>query len=598
MERFFDELIPRQLTRDHVVGAVVVVVKNGAVFFQKGYGYADLAQQAPIDPDVTLFRIGSITKTFTWTAVMQLVEQGKLDLDADVNTYLDFTIPATFPQPITLRHLMAHAAGFEDRNFDTLAGTGGGPLGDWLKTHLPARVWPPGEVSAYSNYGAALAGYIVERVAGLSYEDYIARNLLQPLGMVRTTVLQPPPAALAQDMALDYVFAGGQFIAQPFEHLRAAPAGALSATAADMAAWMIAHLGEGQYGGSHILQAATAEQMRGLLFTHDPRLPGGWRYGFMDYSQNGENIYGHGGWLSAGLRSDMELFPEHELGLFIAYNGDTSGRAVGETPRAFINRYFPTAAAPVPAVAPFQGDTPQVAGAYHVARNAYTTIEKLVWLLDETPWRLRVTPDGKVAVRFGAETATYVQVEPLLFRQTDNDNLPQAISFRPDARGQIRYLFLGGRFARVRFAWYEEPNLHLALLGLGGVLALSTLLAAAVSALRRRRPSAAPITRAAQVVRTLLRAAALPAVLSLLFMVLAFSRRSAFTYGEVGFVAAGLFCSTVIVILTPVVLVGAVLAWRGRFWGLAERMHYTLTAAGLIGLSFFFIVWNLVGWRV
>ena len=115
LEAFLDELLAKDMEEYHIAGAAVSVVKDGKLFFAKGYGYADLEKGIPVDPEQTIFRIGSIGKMFTWTAVMQLVEQGKLDLDADVNTYLDFRIPDTYPQPITLKHLMTHTSGFEDR---------------------------------------------------------------------------------------------------------------------------------------------------------------------------------------------------------------------------------------------------------------------------------------------------------------------------------------------------------------------------------------------------------------------------------------------------------------------------------------------------
>ena len=198
-QAFFDQRIPAYLEQYHIAGATVAAVQDGEVVFTRGYGTADVASGAPVEPGATLFRIGSLTKLFTWTAVMQLVEAGKLDLHADVNSYLDFTLPATYPQPITMWHLMTHTAGFENRNLGYGAASAADlqPLGQWLPAHIPARVRPPGAAAAYSNYGAALAGYIVERVSGQPYEQYIRQHILQPLGMQHTTVEMIPPAGLA-----------------------------------------------------------------------------------------------------------------------------------------------------------------------------------------------------------------------------------------------------------------------------------------------------------------------------------------------------------------------------------------------------------------
>ncbi len=115
LEAFLDGVLAAEMRSHSIASATVSVVKDGELFFAKGYGYADRESRRPVDPERTLFRPGSISKLFTWTAVMQLVEQGKIDLDADVNEYLtDFRIPDTFPEPITMEHLMTHTPGFED----------------------------------------------------------------------------------------------------------------------------------------------------------------------------------------------------------------------------------------------------------------------------------------------------------------------------------------------------------------------------------------------------------------------------------------------------------------------------------------------------
>ena len=183
LSAFLDGVIATSMESNHVPGAVVVVVKDGEVFFAKGYGYADLENKTPVDPATTLFRPGSVSKLFTWTAVMQLVEAGKLDLDSDVNIYLDFEIPATYAKPITLRLIMTHMAGFEDKGdgLFKLDEEEVSSLETYIKTNLPARVFSPGQYGAYSNYATALSGYIVERVSGMPFESYISKNILEPL---------------------------------------------------------------------------------------------------------------------------------------------------------------------------------------------------------------------------------------------------------------------------------------------------------------------------------------------------------------------------------------------------------------------------------
>ena len=200
LESFLDGVFKVGMEEHHVTGAVVTVVKDGQVLFAKGYGYQDVDKKSPVDPRTTLFRIGSTTKLLTWTAVMQLVEQGKLDLDADINRYLKgMQIPAAYGKPITLRHILTHTAGFEEGFLGYLITNDPKdqlPISEALKKHMAARVRPPGEMSAYSNYGAALAGLIVEQVSGVPYNDYISQHIFEPLDMQFATVQEPAPARL------------------------------------------------------------------------------------------------------------------------------------------------------------------------------------------------------------------------------------------------------------------------------------------------------------------------------------------------------------------------------------------------------------------
>jgi len=206
LEPFLDGLMPAQIERENIAGAVVSVVKDGKLLFAKGYGYADMEKHRPVTADARLFRPGSISKLFTWTAVMQLVERGKLDLDKDVNTYIDFTIPPDFGKPITLRNIMTHTSGLEETVRDLFVADAQHltPIDQYLKQHLPQRIFPPFVVPAYSNYATSLAGYIVQRVSGKPFEQYIADNIFAPLEMKHTTFVQPLPFELGPLMSSGY----------------------------------------------------------------------------------------------------------------------------------------------------------------------------------------------------------------------------------------------------------------------------------------------------------------------------------------------------------------------------------------------------------
>ena len=344
---YFDGLLPDAIDRADIAGAVIAIVKDGQTLFERGYGVSDVKTRRPVDPETTLFRPGSISKTFMWTAVMQQVEAGKIDLDADINQYLDFKIPPYDGKPITMRELMTHSPGFSDAAKDLIFTD---PrrlksLGATLKGSTPPRIFPPGTTPAYSNYGAALAGYIVERVSGEPFTDYIANHILTPLGMSHSTFVQPLPAGWSANMSKGYSVASRP--PRPFEIVGPSPAGAMSTTGSDMARFMIAHLQDGEYQGQRILAAKTAEVMHSPQFKPVPSLPG-MAFGFYQEPGNGRRVIGHAG-DTGQFHSDMHLYLDDHVGLFISFN---SAGALGAAHnirtmvfKGFTNRYFPAAPA-------------------------------------------------------------------------------------------------------------------------------------------------------------------------------------------------------------------------------------------------------------
>ena len=348
VDAWLDGYMPYALAQGDIAGAVVVIVKDGQVLTQRGYGYADLAARQRVDPATTLFRPGSISKLFTWTAVMQLVEQGKIDLDVDVTRYLDFTIPPFDGKPITMRNIMTHTAGFEPALKHLIIFEGPGvtvpSLGEALKQRLPKRVFAPGTTGAYSNYAVGLAGYIVERVSGMPFEEYIERKVFAPLGMTHATFRQPLPALLAPFMSKGYAKASAD--PEPYEFVTLAPAGSVAVSAADMAKFMIAHLDQ----GAGLMQPATSQLM------HDPAhvaVPGVDRMalGFYEQRVNGLGAIAHGG-DAINFHSDLWLLPAHHVGLFMSMNSAGTGRATQEIRLAlfqqFGERYFQEASAAPP----------------------------------------------------------------------------------------------------------------------------------------------------------------------------------------------------------------------------------------------------------
>jgi CubicO group peptidase (beta-lactamase class C family) len=379
---FFDGMVPIQIERDDIAGAVVAVVKDGQVIFAKGYGYMDPKEKKPVTPDGTLFRVGSISKLFTWTAVMQLVQDGKIDLDGDVNQYLDFHINEPLGK-ITVRDLMTHTPGFEEAIKDLISSNAAnlGSLGDYLKAHQPTQIFPPGTTGAYSNYGAGLAGYIVQRVSGQPFDEYIEQHIFQPLGMTHASFRQPLPANLDPMMSQGFIAASGG--PKSFELVNPPPAGALAISAMDITHFMIAHLQDGTYNGARILRPDTVKEMHSRQYGPAPQV-NGMCLGFYEDSRNGHRVIAHGG-DTIYFHSDLHLILDADVGLFVSFN--SAGRGEGE-PRGplykkFMDRYFPYTPPTAPSVATAASDAEAASGTYIASRRPQTNILYIVAILGE-----------------------------------------------------------------------------------------------------------------------------------------------------------------------------------------------------------------------
>ncbi|WP_130620083.1 serine hydrolase domain-containing protein [Dyella amyloliquefaciens] len=489
---FFDGMLPFALRRSDIAGGVVVVVKDGQVLFAKGYGYADLATRAPVSPDSTLFRPGSTSKLFTWTAVMQLVEKGSLRLDRDINDYLDFKIPPRDGRPITLQDLLTHTAGFEDSARDLLpASVDDVNLERYLKDHVPARIFPAGDRVAYSNYGCGLAGYIVQRVSGERFDDYIAHHIFQPLGMAHSTFAQPLPASLAPLMAKGYRTASDGK-PQPFEAVDPAPAGAMSSTATDMARFLIAQLQGGRYGDASILKPETISAMHEQHYTPAPGMPG-YGLGFYREDRNGLRIAGHGG-DTVVFHSDLHLLLDKGVGIFMSFNSAGSPDAGGvRMVRAaifhdFLDRYFP---APLPTqqtLASAAGDASRVVGWYQMTRRNDSAL-RLFSLLSQ--FHVAAEPDGTITVSpmlsdDAGKPLHWREVAPLHYLQVNGSD---RLDFVPRADGSIDYWttdYIPAITVFERVSASHGSGNVMPLLGVSMLVVLVTLLAWAIAPLVRR----------------------------------------------------------------------------------------------------------------
>ena len=413
---WLDGKLPDALKNEDIPGAVVSVVKDGQVVTTRGYGWADTGasggQPVAVDPQKSLFRVASISKIPTSIAAMQLVEQGKVDLDTDISAYLDFEIERRFDEPLTLRHLLTHSAGFEESIRMAQDET---DLEAYVKTNPPVQVFEPGSTPGYSNYGMALAGYIVQRVSGQPFETYVREHVLEPAGMTSSTYEQPLPKDMAGSLGPGYTSTGEEV---PFELMGDFPAGSLTVSAPDFAAFMNAQLSR----SPKLLREETWEQMwspgLGEERLGNRAKAGEMGLGYFDLSRHGRRVVGHGGDIQ-GWHSQFELYPEEKTGIFISYNGDGNGSDSSNNLRedlaqGFADRYFPGETVKASGSKHSADRARQVAGSYVPSRVPWASFAA-AWVPTLFPATIEQTGDG--GLKDGK--TQYVEVEPWVWRQVD-----------------------------------------------------------------------------------------------------------------------------------------------------------------------------------
>jgi CubicO group peptidase (beta-lactamase class C family) len=564
------------------------VVAGETPVLAKGYGYADLERGIAVDPEMTLFDVGSVAKLFTLTAVMQLVEEGRLDLNADVNRYLTrFQVPATFPEPVTAAHLLTHTGGFDEWDIGAAVRTPEEVLTvcDYLAQRLPPRIRPPGELLAYSNHGAALAGCLVEEISGMPFAAYIESRIFAPLGMMRSTFLWPPE--LLADMAVGHRHENGTPQPMDIYYRHFGPAGELKTTAVDMTSFMLAHLQEGAAANGRILRPETAQMMHRQQFTYHPLLTG-FTYGFFENELNGHRVLLHGGDTNPIFASFLLLLPEENVGLFVAHN--TAEYAFREAlVQAFMDRYFPPRGdVPPPQPLPDQAERAgRYAGLYaptFMVRE--TSLEKL--LTPFVQFRVTVDTDGVLTLHEpsqlpGDVPTRWVEVEPLIFQRLDGAG---RLIFFEDSTGDITHVAtsLYPAAAFLPRTWSDSPALHLGLLLGSALLFISAVVAWVV---RQRRARQAWHHYLLPLVGTL----------NLLFLIGLVTMLQTLAFDAIFGLplwARGLLALPVLTMAVTAVAVAVTgWAWRNRIGSVGARLHNALVLLAALVFIWQALYWNL-----
>lgn len=605
IESFMDGFLQEKVEEESIPNMVVTVVSNGEVIFEKGYGYANIEDQIEVDPETSMFRIGSVSKLFTWTAVMQLVEEGKLDLNADINEYLDFDIPAELAvgeneenlESITLLNLMTHTPGFEDyaSSIIRLEAKEMPPLDEYVRENLPERVFPPGEVIAYSNYGTALAGYIVERVSGMDYSDYVEEKILKQLDMNYSTFEQPVPAELSDHLVQAYRYVDGEFKKGKFEFMPKAAGGA-SSSGVDMAKFMQAYLDGGSYKGNRILEKATVDHMFEQQFTHHPKLDG-MTLGFMERNVNGQRIIQHGGNTSL-FDAGLYLLPDENIGIFVAYSGNNI-LTHSKLFQAFMDHYFP-AEESMDETAMLKTDSTIYAGEYHQNRKSFTNSDKITSLI---MGKILVQADdsGDLLVTINREKNRFVPIQPGVYKNTREGSSPDpygnfnTIVFQTDPHGNV-LLTTDGPMSYSKAPWYASTGFTFLSLIFIILLFVGSLLYWGIRRLLRRK-------RTRNLMDVFGKGLAITAGILLLLLVVGIAATGgmdpiySLPKEALGLTPAWTPLLDVVHFLLVVVGITMILfvirIWWKSAWGIGRTLHYSLLSLALVHLFWIFWYWNL-----
>ena len=602
LEAFFDGVVPLQLERSDIAGAAVRVTQNGQVLLQKGYGYADLKSKKPVDPATTIFRLASISKLFTWVSVMQLVEQGRLDIDTDVNRYLDFQIRPAFSRPITLRNLMTHTGGFEEEARDIIVTNPDKPIAlrDFLIRNQPQRLFAPGTIPAYSNYGVGLAGYIVQRASGQPFEQYVEQHIFLPLKMANSTFYQPPPTPLRKLPSEGY----GTDTEKPpigFEIFNPVSAGGVSSTAADMGRFGQALLNGGELDGNRILKPQTLQAMWTPQFRSSEQMPP-MCMGFYETWRNGLHWIGHEGDLVA-FHSLFMLDPSRKLMLFISYNSAGGGeRPRPEIIDMFTDRYFPAQAAQSFVSLP-RKDLTAIEGVYQSTRREDSTKLKLLSFLSQRS--ATIDKQGVLSLGDMKNLRNHpIKWKPIakdLWQEIDGQQRVFAIRDQADRVVRLAYDFPGVQAQRV--PWYEHKNPVLTAVFASLLVQLAVLVAPLIRVARRMflahrpRPSPQPGTRWLPLTAQSTAAVWLIVFVALVTVLVLFGGDDAMPPTSawdkylvvMNFVTALALGFSVWTVFSAIRLSGRIDLRR------TTRVKYSLVAVAGVILSWFSIHWHLLG---
>ncbi|MCT4593323.1 MAG: beta-lactamase family protein [Anaeromicrobium sp.] len=592
IKEFVENTVPKQLEKYNIPGASVSVVKDGQVLFTKAYGYRNISEGLKADSN-TMFRIGSVTKLFTWTGIMQLVEQGKLNLDDDISKYLgNIKIGGNYKEPITIKNLMTHTSGIEDKFSNLFMGRDEEipPLEEALLRDKRNRIFKPGEIVAYSNYGTALAGKIMENISGITYEEYIENNILKPLNMNRTTILQPASAKY-DNVSKGHMYLKGDYKVFEDAFTQLPPIGAISTSSEDISKFMIMHLQNGRYEDKVILKEDTAKLMHKTHFPNDKRLPG-ICLGFIEWKRNHKRIIWHSGG-TALFRTLCMLIPEENVGVFISYNSPNSDKARSEFRQKFLDRYYPYNVEKVKPLENHKERAKNYEGYFKEGRTAKFNSDKLIFALSRME---KVIPNDEGTLTFRGRK--YIEVDSLVFYEVNGQG---KLIFQEDENENIKYLFqdFEPHEAYMKIKWYENPQLSMIIFSLCMIIFLTTLITKFLQNILWKKNEKHRNDRKIEKLILLISMFHLlfPIGGVLGFVMEIWINSRVMTTGAIPLLfKLSLLPPVISGIITIITIPYVIRAWKNKDWTFNRRIYYSLVVVTSLIFIGWMYYWNLLGY--
>lgn len=599
LSEFLDDFFLKKMSEHHVPGAAIVIIKDDKIIFSKGYGYANIEEEVPINPKETVFRVASVSKVFTITGIMQLEEQGLISINNDVNKYLkNFQIENNYEEPIKIQYLLTHTDGFETRDLATFVQdpTNITSLENTLKSDLNSPVQKPGSMITYGGYGTALAGCLISEITNKPFEEYIDDNIFKPLDMKNSTFNQVLPENLKEKSATIYNYENdtNKFTPTQFLYVRTPPTGGLSTTTEDMGKFLIALLNKGEYGQNKILKEKTVEKMLDRQYSSHPSLPGV-TYGFMESLYNGQRGLIRDG-SGVGVRSQICLLPEYNLGYFYVQNirGDEMAEEFNE---AFLDLLFPHGDKKLDSQICTK-ELRRYEGNYRPSQTAEHTLVKMEALAIGN-LKIEANEKGELIVTILGEDEVYggfpdvskwVEIEPLLFRRVDKERY---MAFQENEKGEIISLTSGSGYhgSFVKIPWFESNTIQLSLLVFYITVFLATIIISIIKFVKGYRDKLQ-----------------ISGLISLLFITgiigtlyaLFFKRIAGFPTFAFGVSLLAKIMLTVLLLASfksIIFLIIFIKCWVSSKMTLVEKVFYLIVMVSFMGIIFWLDYWNLLGYK-